>query len=1184
MVLAQNSTSSTDLVSPRAAQSGLMSLDDYALNDRYVREQGRVFLTGTQALVAIMLMQARIDRAAGLNTSGFVSGYRGSPLGAVDQAVWQAKHFLAPSNIHFLPAINEDLAATAVLGTQQVEIEASKTVDGVYAMWYGKGPGVDRSGDALKHGNAYGSSPHGGVLVVAGDDHGCASSSMSHQSDVAFMAWYMPSLNPANIAEMVEYGLYGYGLSRYSGCWVGFKAISETVESAASVILPDLPQFSTPQDFEMPEGGLNFRWPDLPGMQIERRMQHKLNAVRAFARANPIDKKIFNVPTARFGMVTTGKGHLDVMEALAILGITDERARDLGIDIYKIGMVWPLETQGAQEFAADKEELLVIEEKRGIIESQLKEYLYGRDCKKPNRIVGKFDEYGDALITWTDELSPSQLARVIAKRLSKVFRDLDFTEQLNALDRAAQVTSSTGGAVRTPYFCSGCPHNTSTKVPEGSKALAGIGCHFMASWMDRDTSSLIQMGGEGVNWLSKSMFLNEDHIFQNLGDGTYFHSGIMAIRQAIAANTNITYKILFNEAVAMTGGQPVDGQISVGDMARQLSAEGVKKLIVVSDNPDQLEGLGTLPPGTDLRHRDDLDGAQRELRDVKGVTALIYEQTCAAEKRRKRKRGQYPDPAKRVFINDLVCEGCGDCSKQSNCLSVIPKETPFGRKRQIDQSSCNKDYSCVKGFCPSFVTVEGGELRKPDIVAADGPLQHLLETLPEPQMAHIDRTFDLLVGGVGGTGVVTIGAIITMAAHLEGKGASVLDFMGFAQKGGTVLSYVRLANHPDALNQVRIDQGNADAAILCDLVVGTDQRALHVMQTGKTRAIANMAEIPTANFIKDRNVDFQTHLRLKTIQKACGEGAVDAVNANALATRLIGDSVFSNMFLLGYAWQRGMVPVGFKALDRAIELNNVAIAKNRQAFALGRAAAIDLDIVLKTANFEETPAQETLAAMVERRVNFLTDYQNSAYADQYRTLVNQVIDATKPIESSDKLNRAVARFAFKLMAYKDEYEVARLYTDGGFTDKIAQNFTGDYKLKFHLAPPLMNSELDDQGRPKKKQFGGWMKGAFSIMARMKGLRGTGFDIFGHTAERRMERQLRDDYLRDIPDLLNRLTPATLELITQIASIPDDIRGFGPVKEKSVAEAQARKHKLMDQLSSMNEETGTICHSESERVA
>ena len=1135
------------------------AFDSYELDDRYRRRAGRVFLTGSQALVAIMLHQRRLDRLNGLNTAGFVSGYRGSPLGGVDQAMWRAAKFLKKEQIEFLPAINEDLAATAVLGTQQVELEQGRTVDGVFSMWYGKGPGVDRAGDALKHGNAYGSSPHGGVLVVAGDDHGCVSSSMSHQSDVAFMSWYMPTLNPASLAEYIEFGLYGFALSRFSGMWVGFKAISETVESAASLDLAQPPSFAVPIDFDMPPDGLNFRWPDLPGMQIERRMKFKKEAVRAFARANPIDRAIYEAPNARYGIITTGKAHLDVMEALAMLGIDERRARAIGLDIYKIAIVWPLENEGAERFMTGKEEVLVIEEKRGIIESQLKEYLYDRAVAKPKLILGKHDERGAPLISWVEELTPSMLAPIIAARLSRVFPDLDFSEALARIESASKSVGAPSVAKRIPYFCSGCPHNTSTKVPEGSKALAGIGCHFMASWMDRDTSSLIQMGGEGVNWAAKSLFLKDrPHIFQNLGDGTYYHSGYMAIRQAVAAGANITYKILFNDAVAMTGGQPVDGVITVPAMANQLKSEGVRKIVIVSDQPEKIIEDGGVPHDIEIRHRDDLDEIQRDLREIKGVTALIYEQTCAAEMRRRRKKGEYPDPAKRIFINELVCEGCGDCSAQSNCLSIVPVETEFGRKRKIDQSSCNKDYSCVKGFCPSFVSVEGGALKKPALRDFDEALSAMLGSLPAPLLPAIDRAYDLLVAGVGGTGVVTIGAIITMAAHLEGKGASVLDFMGFAQKGGSVLSYVRLGASPAALNQVRIDIGEAEAVIACDLVVATDERALKVMRKSHTRAVANTDIMPTADFIRNRDIDFAAGRRSATLKEACGGSGVDFIDATEIALRLLGDTVFSNMFLLGYAWQKSLAPVSLEALLRAIELNGVAIEKNKRAFALGRAAAVDKKTVLRAAGLtQDPPRPPAFEEFVARRRAFLTEYQNADYARRYADFVSGISARTSDVAGGADFARLVAQNLFKLMAYKDEYEVARLYTDGAFKKRLAAEFEGDYRLKFHMAPPIFNRETDDQGRPKKSAFGPWMYGALTILKNFKFLRGGPFDPFGAHPERRVERRLIEDYRARIDSIAGRLTAENLETALEIAALPDAIRGYGPVKSAAIEKAEER---------------------------
>ncbi len=1141
---------------------GTQALDSYELGDRYHRQRGRVFLTGTQALVRVLLMQAQRDRRAGLKTAGFVSGYRGSPLGGVDQALWQAQEALRRHDIDFLPAINEDLAATAVLGTQQVETSPERTVDGVFALWYGKGPGVDRAGDALKHGNAYGASPHGGVLVVAGDDHGCVSSSMSHQSDVAFMAWFMPTLNPANVAEYLSFGLFGFALSRFSGMWVGFKAISETVESAASVELPPAPVFQTPEDFTPPPGGLHYRWPDFPGPQIEQRMVAKVEAVKAFARANPIDRPIYNIPGARFGFVTTGKGHLDLMEALRLLGIDGQKARDIGLDIYKVGLVWPLETEGIRHFLADKEEVLVIEEKRGIIESQLKEFLYDYPGPKPKCMVGKYDETGTPLVPWTGELSPTLLAPIIAKRLKHIFPDLSLDDRLHRLEAAAEPIAAPGGVRRLPYFCPGCPHNTSTQVPEGSRALAGIGCHFMASWMNRDTDSLIQMGGEGVNWAARSRFTGNGHIFQNLGEGTFFHSGSMAIRQAIAAGANITYKILFNDAVAMTGGQPVDGPLTVAGIAHQTWAEGVKRIAVVSDRPEKYGSGKDFPPGTTFHHRDELDAVQRELRTLKGVTVLIYDQVCAAEKRRRRKRGQLPPPTQRLFINERVCEGCGDCLVQSNCLAVVPVETEYGRKRQIDQYTCNTDYSCLKGFCPSFVSVSGGRLKRPHRQTGDDALGRRLAALPVPRMSALNEPYDLMITGVGGTGVVTLGALVTMAAHLEGKGASVLDFMGFAQKGGAVLSYVRLGTAPDALNQVRIDRGQADAAIVCDMVVGTDPRFLDTVHAGGTHFVVNAHEIPTADFVLDRDADMAAATRLDLLRRLAARDHFFDTDANVLMARLMGDSIYANMCLLGAAWQKGLVPVSLDALMRAVELNGVAVEENKRAFAWGRLAAADTDYVMTVSGLKDKASPPAdWRTLLERRCEDLTQYQDRAYAERYRALVLRVHEAEARLESGHRLTEAVMRNYFKLLAYKDEYEVARLYTDGWFRKQIEQVFEGPYTLHYHMAPPFLNLGTDAGGRPRKKAFGPWFSLALRALARLKRLRGTPFDPFARTAERRQDRALIHDYEQDIAFCLAHLTPQTLEPAVELASLPAQIRGYGPVKDKAVAAARARADAL-----------------------
>jgi indolepyruvate ferredoxin oxidoreductase len=1120
-------------------------LDDYALLDRYQRQTGRVFLTGTQALVRILLDQRRRDIADGINSAGFVSGYRGSPLGGVDLELWRAKTLLQAGRIEFLPAINEDLAATAVLGSQQVETNPKREVDGVFGLWYGKGPGVDRSGDALKHGNAYGSSPHGGVLVVAGDDHGCVSSSMPHQSDVAFMAWFMPTLNPSDVGEYLAFGEYGYALSRFSGMWTGFKAISETVESCASVELPARRRFIQP-DFDMPPGGLHYRWPDLPGPQIEHRLEAKKNAVLAFAASNPIDRRIYDIADATYGIVTTGKAHLDLMEALELLGLSEAECRRLGIDIYKVGMVWPLDQRDALEFVREKREILVIEEKRGIIESQFKEYFYDYPGHKPERMVGKNDENNQPLVPWVGELSPRLLAPIVARRLDAIFPGLDLPSRAARLAQQHTALVEVAGTTRTPYFCSGCPHNTSTKVPAGSHALAGIGCHFMASWMDRDTTSLIQMGGEGVNWVASSLFTGRDHVFQNLGEGTYFHSGSMAIRQAIAARTNITYKILFNDAVAMTGGQPVDGPISVHGVAQEVRANGVARIALVSDDVDKFDA-SDFPAGVSFHPRTDLDAVQRELREIEGVSVLIYAQECATEKRRRRKRGRLPDPPRFAYINELVCEGCGDCSVESNCLSVEPKETPFGRKRRINLSSCNKDFSCLNGFCPSFVTVEGATRRKKQ--RSDIDVLARAERLPNPRHIELTTPFNLLVTGVGGTGVITVGAVVAMAAHLEGKGASVLDFTGFAQKFGPVLSFIRIAANPADIHQVRIDQTAADALIGCDIVVSSSPKAAGTYRPAM-RAVINTAEMPTGDIVRNRDASLAVAARLQSIAGIVGPDHLASFDANAMSDAVFGDTVFANVIMLGAAWQNGLVPVSLEALMRAIELNDVAIDDNKRAFACGRLAVAAADFVPSLSGSPQ--AEETLDQIIARRAEFLTAYQSARYAQRYLAVVNAVrADEGKRLPGSQQLTLAVARALFKLMAYKDEYEVARLHTDTGLKERLRREFEGDFAIKYHLAPPFLPAGRDARGRPLKRAFGSWIEPAFRALARLKFLRGTPFDPFGHARERRMERNLIGWYESLLTDLRPLLHAETVATMVEIAALPMEIRGYGPVKDAAV---------------------------------
>ncbi len=1145
----------------------------YKLEDRYEQTQGRVFLTGTQALARVMLDQARRDRLAGLNTAGFVSGYRGSPLGAVDLEFWRSRQRMEENRVTFMPAVNEDLGATAVLGAQQAILDPHCEVEGVFSMWYGKGPGVDRSGDALKHGNAYGSSAKGGVLVVAGDDHGCVSSSMPHQSDVAFMSWFMPVLNPADVSEFLTYGEYGFALSRYSGTWVGFKAVSETVESARSVELQADRDFTYPDLPDYP-GGLHIRRADLPSPEIETRIRAKIKAVRAFAEANPIDRRIYDVEEAKFGFVTTGKGHLDLMEALRLLGLDEGTCRRLGIDIYKVGMVWPLARPEALRFMRGKDEVLVVEEKRGIIESQFKEYFYDWPGDKPNKMVGKYDSAGEPLIPWTGELSPLMLAPIVAARLDRFFPGENLPARAAALLAAPPKLINVPGANRTPYFCSGCPHNSSTKLPEGSEAKSGIGCHVMASWMDRETSGYAQMGGEGVTWTAASQYNGGKHIFQNLGEGTWYHSGSLAIRQAVAARTNITYKILYNDAVAMTGGQPVDGPVSVLGIAQTCRAEGVQRIALVSDNIDKFN-RGDFPSGTTFHDRAEMDQVQRELREVKGVSCLIYEQTCATEKRRRRKRGTMEDPKKFAFINDLVCEGCGDCSIESNCLSVEPKETAFGRKRKINLSSCNKDFSCVKGFCPSFVTVEGGALRKPEkpeISSGDIDIQNPAAGLSEPTPATINDSYNILVTGIGGTGVVTVGALLGMAAHLEGKGATILDQTGLAQKNGAVMSHVRITNDAGDLSGTRIPNRQTDLVVGCDLVVAAGADALASYGLGRTRAIINDHIVPVAAFTLAPDLAMDRDTLTTLVAESIGREKSDFIDSTTLATAIMGDSIAANLFLLGYAFQKGTIPLSLASIEQAIELNGVAIESNKRSFAWGRKAASDLDaveaIAKPTASAEIIQKPLSLDEMISDRQAELTEYQSKRYAKRYLNLVDKVRAAEAAIGGDDlPLTNAVARYFYKLMAYKDEFEVARLYTSGAFEDKLKQQFEGDFKLKFHMAPPLLAKKDPETGHLKKQEFGPWMFKLFGLMAKMRFLRGTALDPFGKTEERIKEKELIKRYEDTVQELVGGLSGDNLSLAIEIAEIPEHIRGYGHVKERHLQSAEAEWDSLLSKFRS-----------------
>lgn len=1171
--------------------------ESISLDDKYTLERGRVFMTGTQALIRLPMMQRQRDLAAGLNTAGFITGYRGSPLGSVDQTAAKAKKFLDAHHVRFQPGVNEDLAATSIWGTQQVNLFPGAKYDGVFSIWYGKGPGVDRSGDVFKHAVAAGTAKHGGVLALAGDDHAAKSSTNAHQSEHILKACGLPVMYPSSVQEYLDYGLHGWAMSRYTGLWVAMKCVTDVVESGATVdIDPERVKIIMPEDFEMPASGLNIRWPDGILEQEERLVNYKWYAALAYARANKLNRVIWDSPNARFGIMTAGKSYLDTRQALEDLGIDEHVAHDIGLRLYKVGMSWPLEAEGTREFATGLEEILVVEEKRQLLEYQLKEELYNwRNDVRP-RVVGKFDDtgewsntrrsgHGEWLLPGTYELNPTQIARAIASRISKYFAGhpieqrvrerIAYLESREAVLKVSQAPNPQKD--RTPYFCSGCPHNTSTHVPEGSRALAGIGCHYMALWMDRSTSTFTHMGAEGTTWIGHAPFTTEQHVFANIGDGTYYHSGLLAIRAAAASKVNMTYKILFNDAVAMTGGQPHDGPLDPATISRQVAAEGVRPIVVVTDEPDKYPSETDWAPGTTIRHRSELDAVQRELREVKGVSAIIYDQTCASEKRRRRKRNEFPDPAKRAVINEAVCEGCGDCSVKSNCLSVEPLETEFGRKRQINQSSCNKDFSCVTGFCPSFVTVEGGQLKKPKKTAmkdASGSAISALtraSTLPRPSLPSLEQPYGALVTGIGGTGVITVGQILAMAAHVAGKACSVLDMSGLAQKGGPVMSHVRLAEHDDQIHSTRVGTGAADLVIGCDVIVAASKDAIARMGQGRTRAVINATMAPTAAFVKNPDWEYP-ETAADSIRNACGEESVAAVEAGKLATALMGDSIATNMFMLGYAWQRGWVPLSEEALLKAIELNGVSVDFNQQSFAWGRLAAHDLEVVQKEVKAQgpsqviEFKRAPTLDDQLKRRIEFLTAYQNAAYAESYRSFVEQVRMAESKLvtQGSLRLTEAVARYFFKLMAYKDEYEVARLHSDPAFKQRISSMFEGDFKIKYHLAPPLISAK-DAHGHLIKREFGSWMGWVFPVLAKFRFLRGTALDMFGYTEERKTERALIAEYRDTLAKLLPQLSADNLPALVALASIPEDIRGYGHVKERHLRNAKQKESDLLANL-------------------
>lgn len=1133
---------------------------EITLDDKYDLEKGHAYMTGIQALVRLPLDQKRLDRAAGHNTAGFISGYRGSPLGGYDQQLRNVQKRLDAHDIRFWEGLNEDLGATAVWGSQQLGLFPGAEYEGLFGIWYGKAPGVDRTGDVFKHANAAGTSALGGVLAICGDDHNCKSSTLPSQSEYAMMDAEIPVLNPASIQDVLDYGIHGWAMSRFSGAWSGLIALADTMDSGA-VVDVTLERFNIRlPEFELPEDGVHMRRGDDPMAKEYRLRTFKLPAAQAYVRANRLDHELVSAKSPKIGLIVSGQAARDVFEALAAIGVSPEQAADMGVSIYKVAMPWPLEPEGIREFCSGLDRVLVIEHKKPLIEDQLKTALYDLpDAKRP-RIEGKRDLEGRPLLAQTASIPVPEMAEALAERLPGDWDRSAADGYFKRIGSARQIAlGNTAPSIRKPHYCSGCPHNTSTVVPDGSRALAGIGCHYMANFMpDRNTDMTSQMGGEGISWIGQHHATSETHVFSNLGDGTYSHSGSLAIRAALTSGANITYKILYNDAVAMTGGQTVESGQTVDQIARQVEAEGVRTIAIVTEDITRYASMRNLPPNAKVYDRERLEEVQIMLRETPGVSVMIYDQICATEKRRRIKRGKLADKNIRVLINPDVCEGCGDCSKKSNCLSVEPLETELGRKRQINQSSCNTDLSCLRGFCPSFVTVEGAqaawaEKEKPRFDASD---------LPIPEPVSLDEPFNLVFTGVGGTGVTTTAAIIAMAAHIDGNASSALDMTGLAQKGGPVLSHVRFAREPEHISTGRVPPASADAIIACDLVVAASPDALGLMDGERTRSVANTDVTPTAEFIRDRSKKFESDLLAARHKRQARE--LSLVDAEALAVGYLHDAIYTNSIMLGFAWQKGLVPVTLRGIYRAIKLNGVAIENNLSAFDLGRIAAVDPDRLPHLDKPRTEPPAKTLDELIEHRAGLLVDYQNAAYAETYRALVAKVRARETELDLGEDFSRAVATFAYKLMAYKDEYEVARLYTNGKFQERLSENFGGKYKLKFHLAPPLL-SKKDMHGHLKKKPFAGWwMMASFKLLKRLKGLRGTRFDIVGWTAERKMERALRDGYLRLIEDMLPDLNARNHGLAIEIASVPDQIRGFGHIKEASVETARVKESERLAQ--------------------
>jgi len=1132
---------------------------DTKLEDKYTLENGIRFLTGTQALVRIPLVQIRKDNKNNLKTACYISGYRGSPLGGYDQQILKNIDYLNANNIQFQPGINEELAATSLWGTQQSNLRGEGKYDGVFGIWYGKGPGVDRAGDALKHVNLAGTSKYGGVLALMGDDHICESSTTSHQSEFAMIDAMIPFFNPSGVQEILDYGLYGIHLSRQSGCWIGIKCVHDNVSSGATVDLNENRHLIKDVNSEfLTDEGLNIRLNDSPQAKEHRLHYHKIKVVKEFCKINKLNEIKYNFPNSKIGIVTTGKSYLDTKLAFEKIGIDKNLSKQIGIKFLKIAMPWPLENTIIEEFSQGLEKIIVVEEKRSLIETQIKEILF--NTNKNIKIIGKLDEENNDLFLSSGSLDPGIIAIKLYKHISQIHSSEKIQNNINNLKNLLKNNNNVLNIERAPYFCSGCPHNTSTKIPENTRAITGISCAYLVQNMERNNEGFTQMGSEGASWVGESVFSNTDHIFQNMGDGTYIHSGILSIRHAVAAKTKMTFKILYNDAVALTGGQALDGLPTVAQMSRQLESEGVKKIAIITDEPNKYKSRDKFSNNSRVYDRKEIIDVQIKLSQINDTTAIIYDQTCAAEKRRRIKKSILPEPNKKIFINEKVCEGCGDCGIQSNCISIVPVETEYGRKRQIDQSNCNKDYSCVDGFCPSFVSVVGDVKLKTNV--NNSLIERINSTISEPILPEIQQSYGIMIAGIGGTGVVTIGAILATAAQIDGKGSGVLDMTGLAQKGGAVKSFLRIFNDPKEISTIRLSYGDTNLLMGFDLLVANDEEVLKTLDKQKTKSIINSDEIMTGEFTRDKNFFLPFDKMKENLINILGKNNIDFMPSNTITNKILGDSILSNMFIVGNAYQSGLIPIKANAIEQAIQLNGVSIDENIHAFRLGR-HSINMKEEILNLIYEKEKVITNFDEKFVDRYNFLIKYQNKKYADKYKELVDYVKKCEEKISVDIKnFSNAVAINYFKLMSYKDEYEIARLYSDNEFINKINETFEGNFKINYHLSPPIFYTQDKITGHPLKINFGSWIMILFKFISLFKFLRGTYFDLFGYFEERKIERLLINNYKDRILEICTKLTIENYALAVEIASTPDQIRGFGYIKEKNIEIAKRCEDKLM----------------------